>query len=186
MNIAVLGNQSKQSGAVLMLSLILIIVLTLIGITAMKTSTFEERMAFNLQDSNLAFQAAESALREAERTINAKTALPHELPCPDLADGGCSSIEVLIGSSTAFDDVDDFRSMSYASWLANGQGIASPVDGTAANARYIIREVRFVPDSLNIGHGVPPGRYLYEITAVGVGETDRAEKVLQSTFLRRY
>lgn len=184
MNILAMGKVKKQSGAILVLSLVLIIVLTLIGITAMKTSTFEERMAFNLQDSNLAFQAAESALREAERTIDAKTALPHELPCPD--DGGCSSIEVLISSSTAFDDVDDFRSMSYSSWVSNGQEISNAVSGTAANARYIIREVRFVPDSLNVGHGVPPGRYLYEITAIGVGETDRAEKVLQSTFLRRY
>lgn len=167
-----------------MLSLILLVALTLIGVTAMKTSTFEERMAFNLQDSTLAFQAAESALREAERTINAKIDLPHELPCPE--SGGCSSVEVLISSSTAFDDVDDFRSMSYADWSSNGQEIANAADGTAATARYIIREVRFVPDSLNVGHGVPPGRYLYEITAVGVGETDRAEKVLQSTFLRRY
>ena len=174
----------QQAGAVLVLSLILLIVLTLIGITAMKTSNFEERMAFNLQDSNLAFQAAESALKEAERTLDAKTSLPHELPCPD--DGGCSSVEVLISSSTSFDDAEDFKLMSYADWTANGQAIANSVDGTAADARYIIREVRFVPDSLNVGHGVPPGRYLYEITAVGVGETDRAEKVLQSTFLRRY
>lgn len=179
-------NNASQKGAVLVLSLILLIVLTMIGITAMKTSTFEERMAFNLQDSNLAFQAAESALREAERRIDAKTTLPHELPCPAAEDGGCSSVEILISSSTNFDDVSDFEQMSYTDWSANGQEIANSVDGTAANARYIIREVRFVPDSLNVGHGVPPGRYLYEITAVGVGETDRAEKVLQSTFLRRY
>lgn len=175
----------RQQGAVLILTLILLIVLTLLGVTAMRTASFEERMAYNSQDTNLAFQSAESAVREAERRINAETALPHELPCPD--DGtSCTTVVYLISTETRFNSVDDFLSMNLADWQANTQTAVLAVDGVAAPAQYIIREVRFVPDSLNVGQGVPPGRYLYEITAIGVGETARAEKVLQSTFLRRY
>ena len=58
-----------QSGAVLIISLIMLLLLTLIGTTGMQTSSLEEKMAGNMRDRNLAFQAAESALRDAENDI---------------------------------------------------------------------------------------------------------------------
>ncbi len=57
-------DRQRQKGAVLVVSLMILLVLTLIGVTAMTTSTLEERMAGNLKDVNLAFQAAESTLRD--------------------------------------------------------------------------------------------------------------------------
>jgi type IV pilus assembly protein PilX len=56
---------TQQKGAVLMISLIVLLLITLIGTAAIQTSTLEEKMAGNLFDKNIAFQAAESALREA-------------------------------------------------------------------------------------------------------------------------
>ncbi len=58
-----------QRGAALITSLIFLIVLTLIGVTAARMSSLEERMAGNLRDRALAMQAAELALRDAERDI---------------------------------------------------------------------------------------------------------------------
>lgn len=52
----------KQSGAALIVSLIILLVLTLIGVAGMNTSVMQERMAVNAQNSNRAFQAAESTL----------------------------------------------------------------------------------------------------------------------------
>ncbi len=53
----------RQQGAVLIVSLIILLVLTLIGVAGMNTSVLQERMAVNAQNSNRAFQAAESSVR---------------------------------------------------------------------------------------------------------------------------
>lgn len=58
-----------QAGAALVTGLIFLVILTLLGVTAMQTSTMEERMSGNARDRNIAFQAAEAALRDAERDI---------------------------------------------------------------------------------------------------------------------
>jgi type IV pilus assembly protein PilX len=61
--------QSKrQKGAVLVIGLIILVVLTLLGIQGMRTNVAQERMASNMRERNVAFQAAESALRVGEAT----------------------------------------------------------------------------------------------------------------------
>lgn len=52
----------QQKGAALIVSLIVLLVLTLIGVAGMNTSVMQERMAVNSQNSNRAFQAAESTV----------------------------------------------------------------------------------------------------------------------------
>jgi|26BtaG_2_1085354.scaffolds.fasta_scaffold06067_3 type IV pilus assembly protein PilX len=52
----------QQQGAALIVSLIVLLVLTLIGVAGMNTSVMQERMAVNSQNSNRAFQAAESTV----------------------------------------------------------------------------------------------------------------------------
>ncbi len=59
----------KQQGAVFVTSVVFLVVITLLGVTAMKTATLEERMAGNLRDRNLALQFAEMGLRYAEQHI---------------------------------------------------------------------------------------------------------------------
>lgn len=59
----------KQRGATFVTGLIFLVVLTMFGVTAMKTASMEERMSGNLRDRNLALQAAEMALRYAEQHI---------------------------------------------------------------------------------------------------------------------
>ena len=43
--------------------------MTLLGVSSMSTSNLEEKMSGNSRDREIAFQAAESALREAERIV---------------------------------------------------------------------------------------------------------------------
>ena len=59
-----------QQGAALVMSLVLLLILTLIGIAALRNTAMQERMAGSLQDQNLAFQSAEAALREGEAALN--------------------------------------------------------------------------------------------------------------------
>ncbi|PKM43217.1 MAG: pilus assembly protein PilX [Gammaproteobacteria bacterium HGW-Gammaproteobacteria-1] len=60
---------TTQRGAVLIVALIFLLLLTLIGTAAMRTTTLQERMAGNTRDLNLSFQAAEAALRAGENWL---------------------------------------------------------------------------------------------------------------------
>ncbi len=53
---------ARQRGAVLIVGLLILLVLTLLGVTAMKSTTLEERIAANDQYRTEAFQAAEFGL----------------------------------------------------------------------------------------------------------------------------
>lgn len=57
---------NAQKGAVLIISLLILVLMTIIGVTAMQGTTLQEKMTGNLRDSNLAFQYAETALRAGE------------------------------------------------------------------------------------------------------------------------
>jgi type IV pilus assembly protein PilX len=61
-----------QSGVVLVISLIMLLALTLIGVTSSSVTGLEEKMSANTKDMNLAFQAAEAALRDAENNLTAQ------------------------------------------------------------------------------------------------------------------
>ncbi|MEX6501654.1 pilus assembly PilX family protein [Pseudomonas zhanjiangensis] len=63
-----MGKQ-KQEGAVLLICLVMLLVLTMIGISSMSNSTLQERMAGGARDYNQAFQAAEAALRVGEAHV---------------------------------------------------------------------------------------------------------------------
>ena len=62
-------NRPNQQGFVLITSLIFLIVLSLLGVMALRGSLFEERMSANDRDRTIAREYAEMALRDAERDI---------------------------------------------------------------------------------------------------------------------
>ena len=53
------GKRTKQQGIALIIALTFLLIMTLLGISGMKSSIMEERMAGNADDHNMAFQAAE-------------------------------------------------------------------------------------------------------------------------------
>jgi type IV pilus assembly protein PilX len=57
--------RSKQQGAVLVISLLLLVVITTLAISGMNTATTELAMARNDQNYEYAFQAAETGLEQA-------------------------------------------------------------------------------------------------------------------------
>lgn len=63
------NSQNRQHGAALITSLIFLSVLTILGMSTLGTALLESRMAGNARDRNLAFQAAEIGLRDAELFI---------------------------------------------------------------------------------------------------------------------
>jgi len=59
---------------VLIMALAILLVLTIIGVSAVSTTNLEQRMAGNMQLKNAAFQGAESQIRWAENTPSLFTA----------------------------------------------------------------------------------------------------------------
>jgi type IV pilus assembly protein PilX len=59
----------RQSGFVLVVALILLLVLTLLGLAAAQSTSLEERMAGNARNHDMAFQAAEAGLYAAQSGI---------------------------------------------------------------------------------------------------------------------
>jgi len=58
-----------QSGIALPITLLLLFVMTLVGVTSLRTSTLQEGMSANTRLRQVAFNAAETTLREAENSI---------------------------------------------------------------------------------------------------------------------
>ena len=61
---------SRQRGVVLLVSLLFLVVLTLLGVAASRMVIGEEKMSRYLREYNTAFQAAESAMRDAHDDID--------------------------------------------------------------------------------------------------------------------
>jgi type IV pilus assembly protein PilX len=61
--------KTRQSGFVLVVALILLLVLTLLGLAAAQSTSLEERMAGNARNHDMAFQAAEAGLNAAQSGI---------------------------------------------------------------------------------------------------------------------
>jgi len=63
--------QARQRGVVLVISLLMLLVLTVLGLAATRSTALEERMTANQNDKEVAFQSAEAALRYGEGLLSA-------------------------------------------------------------------------------------------------------------------
>jgi type IV pilus assembly protein PilX len=71
----------KQRGAVLIVALIFLLVMTMLILASVRGTVMQERMAGNLYDRSLAFQAAETALRAGERFVILNAPKPTGTAC---------------------------------------------------------------------------------------------------------
>lgn len=165
--------QSKtayQSGAVLIISLIMLLLLTLVGTTGMQSSSLEEKMAGNLRDKNLAFQAAESALKAAESSLISPAVLP---AFTDAGTGGFYTETSTIPTASAIltDSFWTTNPVASSSVTTLGNGITTPV--------YIIQQLPAAcfgtcpPDATSTP---------YKITVRATGGTTNAVVILQSIY----
>lgn len=73
----------RQRGVALIVSLVLLVVITLLGVASLRGVVLEERMASNQYDRSIAFQAAEAALREGEAIAESTKPTPTGTTCTD-------------------------------------------------------------------------------------------------------
>lgn len=63
--------KNKQNGFVLVVSLIFMLIMTVLAVTAINRSILDEKVTGNLRSQNIALQAAESALRYCQKNLEA-------------------------------------------------------------------------------------------------------------------
>ncbi|MXS80691.1 pilus assembly protein PilX [Nitrosomonas sp. GH22] len=183
---------STQRGAVLITGLIFLVVLTLLGTTALQSTILEEKMAGNLRDETLAFQAAEAALRSGERFLEQIT-IPEFNGSNGLYHHACSSAP---NPDTEGEEVDEPHSCSPTpdpvtgmAWDADdSREIDVTMDGVANQSRYFIEQLPSVPQMGDGGSAQQSGASLnanmFRIVARGTGGTETAIVLLQSTYRR--
>jgi Tfp pilus assembly protein PilX len=65
----------SQQGMALFMSLVMLLIITVLGLSSVQTTILQERMARNFRDVNLAFQSTESAIKVAKSLSKPSIAL---------------------------------------------------------------------------------------------------------------
>lgn len=174
-----------QSGVVLIISLLILLILTVLGITSMRSSITEELLTRNSRDAKIAFFAANSALNHANRRISESSSVPQQ--CSDLKNCSPDSDRIyrmnLLGDlSTSAIDASWWQSDATKRLSYRGKHTISEAK---SNPRFAI-EATFIPDSLQRGHMPPTGKYVYRISGRGTGAKDSTKVVVQQTIVKRF
>jgi type IV pilus assembly protein PilX len=82
--------RSREAGATLVVGLVLLLVLTLLGVSGMNTATLEVQMAGNTQFQQDAFQAAETGI-DLSISLASNPGAPQPVPPTALGDGSYST-----------------------------------------------------------------------------------------------
>ena len=165
-------NSHHQKGATLVVSLIILLSLTMLGITSMRGTTTEIAMAGNLRESAITFQAAEAGLRSAEATLQA----------------GNEPAGMLAA------DADDPNYFLDATW-DNATVASISLAGIANNPRYIVKSLGTWNPDRNVssldpgfsGYGLTSSAKTvayYRATARGFGLTGNTFRTVQSFYAR--
>jgi type IV pilus assembly protein PilX len=170
------GKLGAQQGAVLIVSLIILLLMTIIGVTASKVTSLEEKMAGNMRDRNLAFQAAESALSEGETWLKTNAFscnvangqfLPQDKDCnADTAE------TAQVWDSIGWNTTDSTDSVEYSGVLSN----------LNAKPRYIIEFMGTTCTTIASPCPLSDQRPTFRVTSRAVGGSTDTVVMLQSIF----
>jgi type IV pilus assembly protein PilX len=179
----------KQSGAVLIVAMSLLVILTILGISVMESSVIEEKMAGNNLDRNVAFQSAESALRAAETWISQQTQRPVPTATPG-ADRVMTIDTFSAGGSWWREQDAEFWVPTTAPATPNVSTFA-PTDATLGEQvaflpRYAIEEYDVVCDGAVNDPSASTCKVIYRITARGWGGSESSSVMLQSLYAKRF
>lgn len=174
MNMYTHHSLQHQSGAVLVVSLIMLLLLTIIGVTGVQSTSLEEKMAGNLRDKNLAFQAAESALNAAEKSLVPPAALPAFVAA---GTGGFYTVNPT-------PNLSDSEIVKYSFWTTNpvATSLVAGLGNDIVAPKYIIQEMGAIDcPGAAVGSG---GCASYRITVRATGGSTNAAVILQSIYVR--
>ncbi|HEY5673449.1 MAG TPA: PilX N-terminal domain-containing pilus assembly protein [Malonomonas sp.] len=163
----------NEDGAVLIVGLMILVVLSLLGVTTMQTSTIEEKMANNMGQRQFAFQAAEAGLREAEARLAGLGGIDPTLPILTPAAPAAAPLWTTANRWTTTNAL-------------TGSQLGSGIAGVAEQPRYIVELLQEIPEGEEpLEADVPvTTETMYRVTSRGVGGVSTAEVILQITHLQ--
>ena len=174
-----------QRGAALIVSVLLLLVVSIIALSAMVRNNQEERMAFNQRDRQTAFQAAEAALRNAEAQIMSNAGFVFSPLDVASFNANCTLAAGVCRSSA---ELPQWRNLPEASWstgtttIALGALVAAdPIANVSQPPRYMI-EYQGTNEPIESSQ---PCVANFLITARGFGQNANATVTLQSVFRYR-
>ncbi len=163
----------QQQGAVLIVSLIFLIVMTLIGLSSMQSTIVEEKMAGNMRDQSIAFQAAETALRAGELYLGTPI-LPVFNGTNGFYQPASGNTGLVIWETVDWSDPNQVITVSNLD-----------IAGTIQNPVYILEELAEVSDSTgSLEAALPKISAFYRVTAQGFGNSTSSKVTLQSVYKR--
>jgi type IV pilus assembly protein PilX len=167
------GLRPRQQGAVLIVGLIMLVVISLMGAVAYGVATQQERMSGNARDKLRAFEAAEASLRDCEAFLSQPVA-------PTVGAGGV----YLANASTA---TQIWEQVDYT----NGTQVrvlGTALPGVALQPACVIEELtrmEVVPENDEQSETKKPKEVtIYRVTAVGFGVRPETTAIVQSSFRR--
>lgn len=169
--------QTDQCGSALVVGMIFLLVMTMLGVTAMQTTSLEERMAGNMRDRGISMQAAELALRagdaDAIKAPTTGTGLFDYLatPAPD----------EVTAANWIGDNVRPWN--SGLKKVSTNTTANAPFPGVAADPQYWLEKRPNRTEGGSYEAGVAPVVEVYEITARSTGASGNAAVVLRSTVI---
>jgi type IV pilus assembly protein PilX len=165
-----------QRGAVLFVALVFLLVMTMIGVTAMRNTGQEENMAGGARDHNLAFQAAEAGLQFCLALVEPPATLP------PLAASMTTAQTEGVDPGGFWTGYFGTSSNNYI-YATNSQ---TPPTGTAALSNVAGQPRCVIEDMSGTDTNCLSNTSLtcYRITAIGVGGTLNAVAILQMRYYR--
>jgi len=169
---------NRQSGITLLISLILLVTLTVLGLTSMQASRTEVSMAGNQREADIAFNAAEGGLKDAENFVGASTS---KNTYTDPSTGLYAKND---------DDPDYYKDLTWVSSQNAVTVIPHVYEQPKFIAKYLGDRSQNEAAALNIGgygSGLP-GKTVsnFRITAKGVGQTTNSVRYVQSYYGKEY
>jgi type IV pilus assembly protein PilX len=178
----------RQQGVVMAIALIMLLMLTIIGVTSMSSGNLQEVMARNMLDRNYAFQAGESGLRDAEIDVeinmaagtNFDTSCTNGLCLPTASTG-----DPPVWESIDWDDSSVTRDFGEYTGGTPYKNKLAP--SLAAAPKYIVEYNDIACDPTVPGEelGTEVMYDKYRITSQATGRSDTARIRLQSTYRKR-
>ncbi|AOV18273.1 hypothetical protein BJI67_15465 [Acidihalobacter aeolianus] len=170
----------RQEGFVLVVSLLILVILTLLGVSMFGNVGLQQRMASNTREKNRAFEAAQSALQYAQWWLTQGSNATQGVTCPPSSPSSVPLVctTALSNPTTvpwAFSNQYAGGSLKLDVQQLNSSGVSSG----GANSYYSYPQFYIQ----YIGFSSSTGGNLYRITAWAYGGNQNAIAVVQSVFL---
>jgi type IV pilus assembly protein PilX len=180
----------EERGFSLITILVMMVVLASLALAGMSSSLVQERMAGNARDRNIALQAAEAALRDAEADIEANLTMASAFDAT-CTDGLCLPRSMMATSPTSqpwWQTVDWGAAAGKSRAYGSATG-ATALPGVSAAPRYIIELLPVLPpqagQSANLDSADEMNAMAFRVSVRATGLRTSTVVILQSTYIKR-